>query len=139
MSSNDPTTLKRAAALILKGGTLTNEQCNFCGGPQVRFEDKLTCISCGKDKDSSIKVASNTRQEISESAQSGARSGQTSDVRDREHDLTTLVEARKAIEDKIRILAIETRDDQDLVRLKEKAELISVLVEIVDKIGRLIV
>ena len=138
MSSKDPTTLKRAAALILKGGTLTNEQCNFCGGPQVRFEDKLTCISCGKDKDSSIKVASNPGQEI-ESTQSGARSGRPSDVRNRDHDLTTLVEARKAIEDKIRILAIETGNDQDLVRLKEKAELISVLVEIVEKIGRLMV
>ena len=51
MSSEDSAgRIRSAASLLVKGGTLTSEVCKKCGGVQVRFADKTTCINCGNEE-----------------------------------------------------------------------------------------
>lgn len=40
--------LSLAAELLRKGGTLLSEPCEACNGVQVKFEDKIICVNCGK-------------------------------------------------------------------------------------------
>ena len=51
MSSDDSAARVRdAASLLVKGGTLISEPCPKCGGVQVRFARKMTCINCGNER-----------------------------------------------------------------------------------------
>jgi len=43
--------IKNAAALLLKGGSLLSEPCGKCGGLQVKFKEKTTCVNCGNKQD----------------------------------------------------------------------------------------
>jgi len=46
--------IKNAAALLVKGGTLTGDPCEKCGGVLIRFKEKTTCISCGAETGSVV-------------------------------------------------------------------------------------
>ena len=48
--SSDTANIKNAASLLLKGGTLTGEACEKCGGVMIRFGEKTTCVGCGFEK-----------------------------------------------------------------------------------------
>ena len=40
--------LKQAADFLLKGGTLLSEPCEKCNGIQIKKNNQVTCIICGK-------------------------------------------------------------------------------------------
>ncbi len=47
MVSNDLT--KKAAEMLLKGGTLLSEHCPYCKGVRVMKDGHALCISCGRE------------------------------------------------------------------------------------------
>ena len=40
---------KKAAEMLLKGGTLLSEHCPYCSGVRVMKEGHALCISCGRE------------------------------------------------------------------------------------------
>lgn len=40
---------KKAAEILLKGGTLLSERCPYCSGVRVMKEGHALCISCGRE------------------------------------------------------------------------------------------
>ena len=40
---------KKAAEILLKGGTLLSEHCPYCSGVRVMKEGHALCISCGRE------------------------------------------------------------------------------------------
>jgi len=109
MSAEDGAKIKSAASILLKGGTLVSEQCAKCGGVQVRFGGKTTCINCGEEK-----------QEEAKPAQKPASS-----------------DSAGAIERKISALASEIADEKDLAIQKQKADLLETYLRILEKMRNL--
>jgi uncharacterized Zn finger protein (UPF0148 family) len=46
----DSGNMKTGADILIRGGTLIKEPCDLCNGVQVRLENKLTCVNCGRIK-----------------------------------------------------------------------------------------
>ena len=116
MSSDDRTgRIKSAASLLVKGGTLTSEPCPMCGGVQVRFADKTTCINCGNEQMESATIK--TERERAAPAQGSAG----------------LAAAASIIEEKISTMAAEIRNESDLSMQKQKAELLESYLRILEK------
>ena len=42
---------KKAAEILLKGGTLLSEHCPYCKGVRVMKDGHALCISCGREPD----------------------------------------------------------------------------------------
>ena len=121
MSAEDNTTrIRSAASLLVKGGTLTNETCPKCGGVQVRFADKTTCINCGNEVEAGTQIK--TREEKITSAQAS----------------TGLASVASIIEEKIVVLAAEIRSENDISVQKQKAELLESYLQILEKTKGLI-
>jgi len=119
MSSEDSTDrIKSAASLLVKGGTLTSEPCPKCGGVQVRFADKTTCINCGNEVRA---VAQHPKPEKATPAQGPAR----------------LASVASVIEEKISLLAAEIKSESDISAQKQKAELLDSYLRILEKIKSL--
>ena len=104
MSVEDGGKIKSAASILLKGGTLVSEQCAKCGGVQVRFGGKTTCINCGEAE----QVARPVQQPAS-------------------------TDSAAAIERKINALASEIADEKDLAIQKQKADLLETYLRILEK------
>lgn len=108
MSAEDGAKIKSAASILLKGGTLVSEQCARCGGVQVRFGGKTTCINCGEEK------------KDEKPAQQAA-----------------VTDSAAAIERKINALAAEISDEKDLAIQKQKADLLETYLRILEKMRSL--
>ena len=117
MTSEDSTSrIKSAASLLVKGGTLTSEACEKCGGVQVRFADKTVCINCGNESRSGdLRQAAEMKTPIEDQTSAGLGS----------------VEA--IIEEKIAIIATELRSENDVSAQKQKAELLESYLRILEK------
>ena len=115
MSEDSMGRIKSAASLLVKGGTLTGDPCPKCGGVQVRFEDKTTCINCGNE----TKPDAEPEKAPAESA-AGI-------------DSVTLI-----IKEKIALLALEMKNETDLSTQKQKAELLETYLRILEKAKSLI-
>jgi uncharacterized Zn finger protein (UPF0148 family) len=114
MSSEDSAgRIKSAASLLVKGGTLTSEACPKCGGVQVRFADKTTCINCGNES----QAAASQKAEPEKAVQASAG----------------LASAASLIEEKIGLLAAEIRSESDISVQKQKAELLESYLRILEK------
>lgn len=109
MSSNDGGKIKSAASILLKGGTLVSEQCQKCGGVQVRFGGKTSCINCGEES---------KRQAVQ------VQKPQATD-------------SSAAIERKISELASQIGDEKDLSIQKQKADLLETYLRILEKMRSL--
>ncbi len=107
--SDDPGKIKNAASILLKGGTLVSEQCAKCGGVQVRFGAKTTCINCGEEKKEEEKQAQRT----------------------------VPTDSAAAIERKINELASEISSEKDLSIQKQKADLLETYLRILEKMRSL--
>ena len=44
----DSGNMKTGADILTRGGTLIKEPCDLCNGVQVRLENQLTCVNCGR-------------------------------------------------------------------------------------------
>jgi uncharacterized Zn finger protein (UPF0148 family) len=121
MSAEDNTTrIRTAASLLVKGGTLTNEPCSKCGGVQVRFADKTTCINCGNE----VKAGAQTKTKEEKIAPAQASTG--------------LASVASIIEEKIALLAAEIKSESDISVQKQKAELLESYLRILEKTKDLI-
>jgi uncharacterized Zn finger protein (UPF0148 family) len=109
MSSDDGGKIKSAASILLKGGTLVSEQCAKCGGVQVRFGGKTSCINCGEESKGQA-VQAQKPQATDSSA---------------------------AIERKISELASQIGDEKDLAIQKQKADLLETYLRILEKMRSL--
>ena len=108
-ASDDSASIKNAASLLVKGGTLTGEPCEKCGGVMIRFGGKTTCISCGSAKE---QEDAGTRHEPEPLREQTASSS------------SDLGSAAGIIEQKITRLASEIGDENDLMLQKQKADLL---------------
>jgi uncharacterized Zn finger protein (UPF0148 family) len=107
--------IKSAASLLVKGGTLTSEACPKCGGVQVRFADKTTCINCGNE----TKAGAAQKAEPENAAPAQAPAG--------------LASAASLIEEKITLLAAEIKSESDISVQKQKADLLESYLRILEK------
>jgi len=115
MSSEDSAgRIKSAASLLVKGGTLTSEACPKCGGVQVRFADKTTCINCGNES----KIGSPQAEPEKPAPVQGSAG---------------LASTASIIEEKIGLIAAEIRSETDFSAQKQKAELLESYLRILEK------
>jgi uncharacterized Zn finger protein (UPF0148 family) len=118
MSSEDSAgRIRSAASLLVKGGTLTSDACPKCGGVQVRFADKTTCINCGNE----VKAGG--------AAQKAAESEKVAPAQ----PSSGLASAASLIEEKITVLAAEIKTESDISVQKQKAELLESYLRILEK------
>ena len=115
--------IKSAASLIVKGGTLTSEQCPRCGGVQVRFGDKTTCINCGNE----VKAGGDKAPAQPNQAEKAAQAQQ------QQQPSSGLASAALLIEEKVAQLASEIRAESDISVQKQKAELLERYLRILEK------
>jgi uncharacterized Zn finger protein (UPF0148 family) len=104
--------IKSAASLLVKGGTLTSEACPKCGGVQVRFADKTTCINCGNEAKAGAQAA-----ESEKPVQAPAGLASTASI----------------IEEKIGFIAAEIKSESDVSAQKQKADLLESYLRILEK------
>ena len=107
--------IRSAASLLVKGGTLTSEPCTMCGGVQVRFADKTTCINCGNESEAGAKQKTESQKAVP--AQSSA----------------SLASAALLIEEKIGLLAAEIKSENDISVQRQKADLLVSYLKILEK------
>lgn len=112
MSAEDGSRIKSAASALLKGGTLVSDQCEKCGGVQVKFGDRITCINCGTE------------------VQPGALSPKANPA-------ATVGSAASAMEAKVSALAQELRDERDTAVQRQKAALLEACLRILEKMREL--
>jgi UPF0148 protein len=118
--SNSPD-LKKAASMLLRGGTLTNEQCPQCGGIQVRFEGKQTCVVCGYEAKAGEEQAPKEIQK---------RSTHSKKEKQGDEKGATIIESQSAeslitiIEEKLSEVTSSLRDEKDIESQRRKADLI---------------
>ena len=115
--SSDTADLKNAASLLIKGGTLTGEPCEKCGGVMIRFGEKSTCINCGAEK-----IKTGAQHATSESPKQAAAASS---------DLGACVEI---IEQKIVGLALDIAAENDIAIQRQKADLMESYLRILEKL-----
>ena len=121
MSSDNSAKIKNAASLLIKGGTLTGEPCEKCGGVVIKYGDKISCINCGAEKITASvlpeKVAENPIQPAGSSS-----------------DLRSCIEI---MEQKIIRMASEIEAENDIMLQKQKADLLESYLRILEKVKSL--
>ena len=110
--------IKNAASLLVRGGTLTGEPCEKCGGVLIRFRDKITCISCGAET-------------LTDAVFESKANAPTVEPRSAPSDLRSCAEV---IEQKIVKLAAEIGAENDLLVQKQKADLLETYLRILEKV-----
>jgi uncharacterized Zn finger protein (UPF0148 family) len=116
--------IKTGASLLASGGTLTSEPCQKCGGVQVRLGEKITCINCGNEVNTSRTQPKEEREEVAAVAP----------VR-RSALLASVV---TLIEEKVALIASEIRVENDISMQRQKAELLERYLGILEKAKSLI-
>jgi uncharacterized Zn finger protein (UPF0148 family) len=107
--------IKSAASLLLKGGTLVSDPCEKCGGVQVKFADKITCINCGYEAGQR-----KARPQVAEAKKPA-----------------NLESAAAVIEAKISAVASELAGEKDTSVQKQKSELLEAYLRILEKMRAL--
>jgi UPF0148 protein len=103
--------IKNAAALLLKGGSLLSEPCGKCGGLQVKFKEKTTCVNCGNKQDTTIKSTVSPEKEYV--------------TLDKSRDFVLELEkSEHIIKNKILMLSRDLKDENELKIQKQKVDLI---------------
>jgi UPF0148 protein len=125
MSEDSAARIRSAASLLVKGGTLTNEPCPKCGGVQVRFADKTTCINCGNE----VKAGAAAAAIIAQPPKAEEKAAPASQAL----SSPNLSSAASLIEEKIALLAAEIRSESDISLQKQKAELLESYLRILEK------
>lgn len=126
MTSSDENVsrIKKGASLLANGGTLTSEPCPRCKGVQVRLGDKITCINCGNEVNTTDVARLQTEREQEKATPARTSAGLTS--------------AASMIEEKIALLASEIRVEDDVSMQRQKAELLERYLGILEKTRSLI-
>jgi len=114
MSEDSAGRIRSAASFLLKGGTLTSEACKKCGGVQVRFAEKTTCINCGNEE-----KAGAQQEAEPEKAPVQVSVG--------------LASVASIIEEKIALIAADIKSESEVLAQKQKAELLETYLRILEK------
>ena len=121
-SEDNPSKIKAAASMLVRGGTLTSEACDKCSGVQVRFADNITCANCGN-------VVSTERAHLNtETDKLGAEQERSAEL-----SSSHLNSAARLIEEKIARLASEIRFENDISTQRQKAGLLETYLRILEK------
>ncbi len=115
-SDADSTRIRSAASALLRGGTLVSDPCSKCGGVQVKVAQKTSCINCGYEK----------------TAQSEVQNTTTSEPK-----VTSLRISEEIVENKIGEIASYLKDDKDIAVQRQKAELLQVYLNILERLKAL--
>ena len=99
---------------------MTSEACKRCGGVQVRFADKTTCINCGNEE----KEVAQKKAEVGKAPTRG---------------LAGLASVASIIEEKLMLIAAEIKSETDLSAQKQKADLLESYLRIFEKAKSLMV
>ena len=126
--SDNSADIKNAAALLLKGGSLISEPCSGCGGVQVRFKENIICVNC-RNKQSITKHSNSNATQHKRPPMLQVNS---------ERVEVEIAPARFIIQDKILTLASEVREEADLAIQKQKADLMNIYLDILQKLDRII-
>jgi uncharacterized Zn finger protein (UPF0148 family) len=128
MASSEDTAnrIKTGASLLANGGTLTSDPCPKCSGVQVRFGDKITCINCGNEVNTTTTTASIKPKAEQDKVVPPARRS------------AVLASAVSLIEEKIALLASEIRVENDISMQRQKAELLDMYLGILEKTKNLL-
>lgn len=118
---NNVSRIKTGASLLASGGTLTSVPCHKCSGVQVRLGEKITCINCGNEV--------NTSGSQPKAERDKAAPARTSAV---------LTSAASLIEEKVALIASEIRAENDISMQRQKAELLERYLAILEKTRSLI-
>ena len=131
MASSEDTAnrIKTGASLLANGGTLTSDPCPKCSGVQVRFGDKITCINCGNEVNTTAAAAA---------AASIKPKAEQDKVVPPARRSAVLASAISLIEEKIALLASEIRVENDISMQKQKAELLDMYLGILEKTKNLL-
>jgi uncharacterized Zn finger protein (UPF0148 family) len=124
-SEDNVSRIKAGASLLASGGTLTSEPCHKCGGVQVRFGEKITCINCGNEVNTARTQPKAEREEVAAAVEPIRRSALLASV-------VTL------IEEKVALIASEIRVENDISMQRQKAELLERYLGILEKAKSLI-
>jgi uncharacterized Zn finger protein (UPF0148 family) len=116
MSSDSSTRIRDAASLLIKGGTLTSEACEKCGGVMVRFGEKTTCVGCGFSK----------TQDVQDTEPQPAKTQQI-----QPSDLQSSIDI---IRNKIVQLASDISGENDIMVQRQKAELMETYLRILERL-----
>src|SRR5215212_2998239 len=100
-SEDNVSRIKAGASLLASGGTLTSEPCHKCGGVQVRFGEKITCINCGNEVNTARTQPKAEREEVA-AVEPIRRSALLASV-------VTLIEEKK-----VALIASEIRVENDI-------------------------
>ena len=127
MASSEDTAnrIKTGASLLANGGTLTSDPCPKCSGVQVRFGDKITCINCGNEVNTTAAASIKPKAEQDKVVPPAPRSA-------------VLASAISLIEEKIVLLASEIRVENDISMQRQKAELLDMYLGILEKTKNLL-
>ncbi len=120
-SEDNARRIKTGASLLANGGTLTSDPCPKCSGVQVRFGDKITCINCGNEVNTTTTAASIKPKAEQDKVVPPARRS------------AVLASAVSLIEEKIALLASEIRVENDISMQRQKAELLDRYLGILEK------
>jgi uncharacterized Zn finger protein (UPF0148 family) len=127
---NNASNLKTGADLLLKGGSLLDIPCSNCGGVQIRYKTKITCINCGKEtpeiKDHVDTNSLNLHYKKNEAHKNQLNSN------------IAIAGFDKIIIQKISNLFDSLKDDNDLLNQSTKLELIIKYIEILEKIPKIL-
>lgn len=120
MSSEDNAgRIRSAASLLVKGGTLTSEACKKCGGVQVRFAEKTTCINCGNEENA------------------GAQQKAEPEKAPMAHGSAGLASVASIMEEKIALLATAIKSESDVSAQRQKVDLLESYLRILEKVKNL--
>jgi uncharacterized Zn finger protein (UPF0148 family) len=136
--------IKSAADLLLKGGTLLSDSCAKCKGVQVRYKDETICVSCGrKIKETTNKDATQQQQQqIQDEQQEQQHFIPDSNLsKKKEFKVQTVFDSSitnimntKIITDKINFLITTLENETDILIQNTKLDLISKYLEVLDKL-----
>ena len=129
-SINNPSNLKTGADLLLKGGSLLDIPCGDCGGVQICYKTKITCINCGKET-----------PEIKDYVGANCLDLHYEKNEAHENQLNPNIAISgfdKIIIKKISDLLYSLKDDNDLLNQNTKLELIIKYLEILEKIPKIL-
>ncbi|HEX2472066.1 MAG TPA: Sjogren's syndrome/scleroderma autoantigen 1 family protein [Nitrososphaera sp.] len=118
---NNVSRIRTGASLLASGGTLTSVPCHKCSGVQVRLGERITCINCGNEVNTSGSQPNAERDK--------AAPARTSAV---------LTSAASLIEEKVALIASEIRAENDISMQRQKAELLERYLAILEKTKSLI-
>lgn len=130
-SINNPSNLKTGADLLLKGGSLLDIPCGDCGGVQICYKTKITCINCGKET-----------PEIKDYVGANSLDLHYEKNEAHENQLNPNIAISgfdKIIIKKISDLLYSLKDDNDLLNQNTKLELIIKYLEILEKIPKILI